>query len=558
MLGKTVLLWTGDRRAARRLTCHLRGAGNDVVAVADARAAADLVCARAVDLALVDGDDRDGARAVLDAARGAIPAVVLSATGDADVLLDFVCAQGVEHVLARADGADDGDGDGGALDELAREVVVTTEKLLRGELFGLDKYLPGFGLEITTAPIRGATDRDEVLDCLRDHLAWLGAGREACRAAAVVADELITNAVYDAPRDPDGHPRYAATDRRTKIELEPWEHASISWASDGDVLALAVTDWFGALTTRHIRDGLRRCLGDGDPIEHKPGGAGLGLYTALAHARQLVVNVEVGARTEIIALIDLRRRAAGARRGGRSLHVFVDDPAARADAPCDATPESVEVSESLRLELRTQLAVLPPRATIIPLARRKPTSSLDALPRAVRARGSSSPPVGDPVGAGTACGLLRGARAPDAAIQIALRFLARHYHTAVAFEVEARRLQARASSGAIADWPRLCDLRIGLDGPASLVSRGTDRARDLRAGCPLDYRLAMLTAGDSEAWGLSMPLSVAGELRWVLYGAAPRLDAPVGTEAVETVRRELELCLRRVDPEEPVIEISLA
>ena len=27
-----------------------------------------------------------------------------------------------------------------------------------------------------------------------------------------------------------------------------------------DVLALAVTDWFGALTTRHIRDGLRRCL----------------------------------------------------------------------------------------------------------------------------------------------------------------------------------------------------------------------------------------------------------------------------------------------------------
>ena len=33
----------------------------------------------------------------------------------------------------------------------------------------------------------------------------------------------------------------------------------------------------------------------------------------------------------------------GLREAGSRLHVFVDDPAARADAPCDATPESVEV-----------------------------------------------------------------------------------------------------------------------------------------------------------------------------------------------------------------------
>src|SRR5204863_7499722 len=125
------------------------------------------------------------------------------------------------------------------LDDLAREVVVTAEKILRADLFGLEKYLPSFGLELTTAEVRGATDRDDVVRSIGQHAEWVGAGREARRAVEAVADELITNAVYDAPRTPDGAARYAALDRRHKVALDPWELVTVRWGSDGDQLAMS-------------------------------------------------------------------------------------------------------------------------------------------------------------------------------------------------------------------------------------------------------------------------------------------------------------------------------
>jgi hypothetical protein len=38
-----------------------------------------------------------------------------------------------------------------------------------------------------------------------------------------------------------------------------------------------------------------------------------------------VVNVQVGVRTEVIALFYIRSESRGFRRSGRSLNVFIDD-----------------------------------------------------------------------------------------------------------------------------------------------------------------------------------------------------------------------------------------
>jgi len=54
---------------------------------------------------------------------------------------------------------------------------------------------------------------------------------------------------------------------------------------------------------------------------------------------------------------------------------------------------------------------------------------------------------------------------------------------------------------------------------------------------------------------VTIPIHVGGELRWVLYGAKPRAEAPLGDVVLEAVRSEIERCLSRVDPDEPMIEI---
>jgi len=548
MLGKTILLCTDERAAAKRLAGHLRGAGNEVLIAQGAQAAADLAGAGAVDLVLVDASAA-AATEVLAAARSKAPAVVLSARAEPTVMLDFVCEREVEHFLAR-----DGDADG-SLGDLGREVVVTAEKLLRGDLFGIEKYLPSFGCEVTVAEVRGAQDRDGLVDCLRDHVEWLGGGREAARAIAAIGDELITNAVYDAPRDPSGRARYAATDRREKVQLDPWEYVQVRWGSDGDVLAISVNDWFGALRPEHVRNGLRRCLAAGDQIEQKAGGAGLGLYTALAYSTKLVINVDRGQRTEIIALVDLRRRH-GARRAGASLHLFFDDSRARdaAIAGGDATPDTVVVSESMLVELRERLAPVKRKAPdVVPLVQPKRRA------QTVQARGSVPPPAGGPIGAGTASGLLRGARDVVTAVRIGLRFLTEHYEVAVAYRVSDELLEPDAAEGTLRDWPRLRELRVSRDGSASVAVLAADgHAVTFRPRCPMDSRLSMLACGDSDAPAVTVPLHVNGSLRWVLWGCAA-LDEPTLTPAtLEQVRRELEACLCRLDPDEPVIEIDEA
>jgi hypothetical protein len=53
-----------------------------------------------------------------------------------------------------------------------------------------------------------------------------------------------------------------------------------------------------------------------------------------------------------------------------------------------------------------------------------------------------------------------------------------------------------------------------------------------------------------------VPLSVGGDLRWILFAARPLDDAPPAADVIEPVRRELEACLGPLDEHAPFIEIG--
>src|SRR6185503_8928657 len=108
--------------------------------------------------------------------------------------------------------------------------------------------------------------------------------------------------------------------------------------------------------------------------EQKQGGAGLGIYTALGNVNQLVVNVDQGVKTEVIALWDLERRGRGTGASPGSLHVFAsDESAARArhraatgdhtEAVPQATavlPESTDREIGQRADRRDTIVGMPP------------------------------------------------------------------------------------------------------------------------------------------------------------------------------------------------------
>ena len=48
----------------------------------------------------------------------------------------------------------------------------------------------------------------------------LGCNERVVELVETVADELVTNAIYNAPRTPEGEPKYARRSRRDPVELE--------------------------------------------------------------------------------------------------------------------------------------------------------------------------------------------------------------------------------------------------------------------------------------------------------------------------------------------------
>lgn len=197
-----------------------------------------------------------------------------------------------------------------------RELCITSEKLVTGDVFGLEKYLvtgTGIGERVVTTDVAKRAAMQEVT-------AWaegIGARRPLVHRLASVVDELLMNALHDAPRES----RPVIGDG---AELQ--RRAVIRWGCDDRVLAISVSDGFGSIRQRDVIDHVRRARderGRPNPATLDEPGAGLGLYLVLANVASLIVNVQPGRQTEVVCLFDLARGSHRAIRSGvRSLHVF--------------------------------------------------------------------------------------------------------------------------------------------------------------------------------------------------------------------------------------------
>jgi hypothetical protein len=203
------------------------------------------------------------------------------------------------------------------------ELIVTTQKILRHDIFGLDKYF-GWGVEPTSIRIRSSHDLSAAIDAATKFASDLKVHPRLIENTATIVDELITNALYNAPVDASGAPRFAHLPRTTPVELAPTEEVLLTFCCDGRSLGLAVTDSFGSMTEERSLEYLVKCLRreDNNPGIEK-GGAGLGLYMAFDSVNHLVLNICQGTKTEVIGLIDIRGSYRDFVNRGKSFNIFL-------------------------------------------------------------------------------------------------------------------------------------------------------------------------------------------------------------------------------------------
>jgi len=190
------------------------------------------------------------------------------------------------------------------------ELRTAVRAAAEGPGFGWDGIIGGDGDQMSF-DIAGSASRDDALDELQAFFKDNGVRRRIVALLVDAAEELITNAVYDAPVDLEGRPLYASLDRRHSVELRPEHHSTLRAATDGSKAAVMVRDPFGALRMRTVRRYISKGLrGGADQIDTKQGGAGLGLTRIYEMSDQVIIRIAPGKATEVIILIE----TAGGRR----------------------------------------------------------------------------------------------------------------------------------------------------------------------------------------------------------------------------------------------------
>jgi anti-sigma regulatory factor (Ser/Thr protein kinase) len=205
------------------------------------------------------------------------------------------------------------------------DLIVTVQKIIRGEIFGLEKYFI-WGVRPTSFRVNRSSDKRRLLEAVEGYAQAMALPKRLVAQCRTIVDELLTNAIYNAPRDANGRERYAHCSRAEDIVLDHGEEIEVRFCSDGRRLGIAAIDPFGSLTREQLLDYLGRCFRKGeDQIDEKQGGAGLGLYYIFGAVSHLVANISPGRCTELIGLVNIHDSYRDFAMDGKSFNIFMVD-----------------------------------------------------------------------------------------------------------------------------------------------------------------------------------------------------------------------------------------
>jgi hypothetical protein len=206
------------------------------------------------------------------------------------------------------------------------DLLVTINKILSRDIFGLGKYFP-WGSGAVVLETNRSEEKDEIVARAQLFARNLGVNDRLATSFALVTDELLTNALYNAPVDLQGRHLFSSKDRAEAVTLLPNQLVGIKFCSDGQKIGVSVTDPFGSLTSDVVLNYISKCLRrDDEQIDKKLGGAGLGLFQAFASVSHFILNIKPGHRCEAIGLIDVRGSFKDFVSQAKSFNIFVEEP----------------------------------------------------------------------------------------------------------------------------------------------------------------------------------------------------------------------------------------
>jgi hypothetical protein len=177
-------------------------------------------------------------------------------------------------------------------------------RVLAGDIFGLEK-LVGWGTMVHSQLVGDYQEKSLCIAQISEFAEQMGVRRKYRESIEQCVDEMLMNALYDAPVDEQGRQIFSDIPTKTRIALRVEQKVVVQFACDGHRFAVSVRDAFGTLERSTVLRYLHKCLHAEQQIDRKVGGAGLGLYLMVNSATTVYFNVLPGVATEALCVFDL-------------------------------------------------------------------------------------------------------------------------------------------------------------------------------------------------------------------------------------------------------------
>jgi len=207
--------------------------------------------------------------------------------------LDTIRSQQADHLLT-----------GGSSDDT---LFATMSKLLLQEYFGVKKYL-FWGAETRTWSLTSSSEKTMVLAGVKAMASEVHCHPRIADLMVSAVDEMIINALY-----------------RPKSDDTARKPVTVECGCDGRFLGVAVIDEHGLFAHEDLFHGIGKALEqEQEGLAEDANSAHLGFRIMLSTLSHLVINVDPGACTEIIGLVDLRKSLKEYRTTIPSLGMFTN------------------------------------------------------------------------------------------------------------------------------------------------------------------------------------------------------------------------------------------
>ncbi|MGH9887233.1 MAG: PEGA domain-containing protein, partial [bacterium] len=177
-------------------------------------------------------------------------------------------------------------------------------RVLAGDIFGLEKHIP-WGAQIHSFMVGDYQEKSLCISQISEFCENMSVRRKYRESIEQCLDEMLMNALYDAPVDEQGRPIFSEIPTKTRISLRVEQKIVVQYVCDGKHFAIAVRDSFGTLERATVLRYLHKCLHSEQQIDRKVDGAGLGLYLITNSCSGVFFNVLPGVATEAVCTFDL-------------------------------------------------------------------------------------------------------------------------------------------------------------------------------------------------------------------------------------------------------------